>query len=371
VKVDLISENITTGEAELDFSVRDTGIGIPQNKIDMIFEAFIQADGSTTRKYGGTGLGLSISNKILEKMNSKLKVESKENIGSKFSFKIHCRSEYGEPITQNIKLNINKILVVDDNFNNRKILKELLGIKNIQTELTESAKQTLQLLESGENFDVLIIDYHMPEMDGLELIRKIRQSKNIVKQPIIFLHSSSDEVFIKEQCDELEVMFKIVKPVVFSRLYNLLSQIKNIETEVSPTTGNENREKKSEIKKFHILIAEDDPDNMNLAKIFVETCLSNVKIIEAENGKQAFELYKENNIDLIFMDVQMPEYNGFDTTRSIRKYEENSEKKVPIIALTAGVLDNQKQMCFDSGMDDFIPKPINLELFKEKLLKYL
>ncbi len=370
LKVESVS-SLNHNKIDLKFSVRDTGIGIPEDKKNIIFEAFRQADGSTTRKYGGTGLGLTISSKILEKMNSEIFLESVENVGSTFFFTINTEFEYGEPVGENYKIEIKKILVVDDNFNNRKILKKMLGLKNIETELVESAVEALEKLETGNIYDLMIVDYHMPEMDGLELIRKIRGNSAIPasKQPIIFLHSSSDESFIKEECDKLDVKYKIVKPVIMSRLFNLLSQLKITDEEeiLKDVESNLHSEKKA--GKYNILVVEDDLDNMELTKILIKEFNPEIYVFEAANGEKGVELFKQNKIDFIFMDVQMPGLNGYDATREIRKFEK--EKRTPIIALTAGVIKGEKERCIEAGMDDYISKPVNTNRFTEILEKYL
>ncbi|MET3114741.1 PAS domain S-box-containing protein [Pedobacter sp. CG_S7] len=337
------------------FGVRDTGIGIRPDKQSKIFEAFSQEDGSITKKYGGTGLGLTISNRLLALMGSRLQLLSEPGKGSVFYFEVSLKSEIGVPINRGNMEQIKKVLVVDDNENNRLIISQMLLLKNIQTVQAKNGVEALRLLASGNHFDVILMDYHMPFMDGLETIKKIRERSGDTPkdQPIIMLHSSSDDGKLIKACEELNVNQRLVKPLKMQDIYNALSRINKTEETTKKSPIN-----KAEISKevFTILVAEDNAINMLLSRTIIKRILPNAKLIQAINGVEAVAFCKEQLPDLILMDVQMPELNGYQATTQIRILEVDTH--IPIIALTAASVKGEKEKCLLSGMDDFVAKPI-------------
>ncbi|MEO5911294.1 MAG: PAS domain S-box protein [Pelobium sp.] len=341
---------------DFQFEVRDTGIGIKDDKQSKIFEAFSQEDTSTTKKYGGTGLGLTISNKLLGLMESKLELISKSGSGSIFFFKIRLKTAYGEPIVWQNSSHIEKVLIVDDNDNNRLILKQMLLLKNINVEEVTNGLEALQLISKGKRYDVILMDYHMPYMDGLETIEKIRKGFNADKeeQPIILLHSSSDDEKIIRTCEMYGVNTRMVKPVKIQDLYYSLNKLNQ-----KTNTKKEEGEDKVivDTQKIKVLVAEDNVVNKLLAKTIIKRILPNATIFEADNGIETIELYKNEHPDIILMDIQMPEMNGYEATQKIRKLEKGKSKKIPIIALTAGNVKGEKEKCLEIGMDDFVAKP--------------
>ena len=362
-----LKEELPDNNVLLHFEVSDTGIGISQDKIDQIFRAFTQEDGSITKKYGGTGLGLTISNKLLELKNSKLFVESELGKGSRFSFDLKCKAER-DSFDDELLKGIKKILVVDDNDSNRQILKRMLELKDIEVDEADSGLAALLMLQKNAEYDVIIMDYHMPVMDGIETIRKI---KDIIRgnsdQPIVMLYSSSDDEKLKSACDELEVQSRLVKPIKMQEMYHVLAQLKN-----EKLNGGEKSESEDnlliETDDSHecsstILIVEDNEINLYLSKILVQQIAPNGRIVEAKDGLEAVSLYVSEKPDLILMDIQMPNMNGIDATKEIRKLEIDSE--VPIIALTAGNMSGEREKCLESGMSDFMVKP----LVKQDLVK--
>jgi CheY-like chemotaxis protein len=377
IEVIISAENITdiTDKKRFHFSVRDTGIGIPQKKQKEIFDFFMQADISTTRKYGGTGLGLSISNGILEKMNSYIVLESQEGLGSTFSFEID--TEFSEE-TQSIMpyKTIKKVLIVDDNATNRSILIDMLALKNIETECATNGLEALSLI--GKNkYDAIIMDYQMPYMNGLEVIRKIRTDLKIAieNQPIIFLHSSVDNEIIFEECRELNVRKMLTKPVKIQDLFATLEDIEMNEAQflpkVSQSIGVIEKETK-QVDGYTILVAEDSPMNMLLAISLLKKILPNVQIIKALDGQEAIEKYHEYKPDLILMDIQMPNMNGLVATKQIRAAEvEAGNQKVPIIAFTAGIVKEDIDECRKVGMDDYVAKPVTYSILEEVIKKAL
>ncbi len=351
------------------FEVRDTGIGIKPEMQHKIFEAFAQEDPSTTKKYGGTGLGLTISNKLLALMGSSLQLKSVPGEGSTFYFDITFRTEQGEPlIWENID-KIKKVLIVDDNHNNRMIVKQMMLLKGIDSDEAENGFEALQKLAAGEHYDVIMMDYHMPYMDGLETIRKIRESffDTAEKQPILLLHSSSDDETIIKACNELKVNHRLVKPLKMQDVYNALSRLLTIDVpEEKKQTDIEEGKHKEELT---ILLAEDNEVNILLAKTIIHRIAPNANVIVALNGVQAVNEYKKARPDMILMDIQMPEMNGYEATEQIRAME--TDKRVPIVALTAGNVKGEKEKCIEVGMDDFVAKPFVEETLNVLFAKWL
>lgn len=355
------------GRMQLRFGVKDTGIGIHKDKQEEIFHAFSQEDGSITKRYGGTGLGLSISNKLLALANSKLQLESEQGKGSHFFFDLDFKvgnSENGMGLND-----IKNVLIVDDNANNRKILRRMLEVKQIMVEEADSGLEALLVMRHHPEFDVVIMDYHMPIMDGLETIRKIKglQSEQREEQPFIILYSSSDDKNLQQACDELQVENRLVKPIRMKQMYEVLSNLKKIpETRSTTTTPEFTSIPAPELK---IMVAEDNEVNMHLTKAFLDILLPKAKIIEAKNGEEAVECYQQERPDIVLMDVQMPKMNGLDATRMIRALEEDVE--IPIIAITAGSLPGEKEKCTEAGMNDFLTKPLLKQTLGNMLTKWL
>ncbi|PRY55561.1 PAS domain S-box-containing protein [Arcticibacter pallidicorallinus] len=346
-----LHENHTT----IRFSVRDTGIGIKPEKQAKIFEAFSQEDGSTTKKYGGTGLGLTITNRLLDMMGSTLHLDSTPGIGSCFYFDITFDSEQGEAILWNNLEKIKSALIVDDNENNRIILSQTLRLKNVRATEAKNGFEALQLLADGGMYDVILMDYQMPYMDGLETIKKIRESfsSSAHELPIILLHSSSDDGMMIKACEELQVSQRVVKPIKMQEIYHALSRLHQENVDLPSEERSD-----SEITRGHltVLIAEDNAVNMLLARTIVNNIAPGFNLLEASNGRQALEICKFQRPDLILMDVQMPEMNGYEATKAIRALDHNPG--IPIIALTAGNVKGEREKCLAAGMDDFLVKPI-------------
>lgn len=354
-----------TGEIELKvtqleqedlfrFEVRDTGIGIRPEKAHKIFEAFLQEDVSTTKKYGGTGLGLTISNKLLALMGSTLQLVSEPGKGSRFFFDIAVKTEDGERIHwENIDM-IKNVLIVDDNDNNRVILREMLFLKGISFVEAKNGFEALEILSGKEHFDVVLMDYHMPFMDGIETIEKIR--KNIEADPrqkIILLHSSSDDERIIKACERLHVQQRLVKPIKMQEMYNALSRLFRKET-IQPATT-ESTAQQARGDGFNVLVVEDNPINMFLATTIIHRIAPAAVIHEAKNGKEALAIVSHIMPDIILMDIQMPEMNGYEASKLIRT--DYPGFRVPIIALTAGNVMGEREKCIEAGMDDFMAKP--------------
>jgi len=350
------------------FSVRDTGIGIREDKQNKIFEAFLQEDGSTTKKYGGTGLGLTISNKLLGMMGSRLQLKSVPGVGSTFFFDLAMRSEPGEAIEWENLDSIKRVLIVDDNDNNRIILAEMLRLLKVESDQASNGFDALNILARGETFDAVLMDYHMPYQDGLETIRQIREtfSMDADELPIVLLNSSADDATVLKGCEELNINYRLIKPIKLHDIFLSLTRLSQKEKTEEVTYT----EVQDEISngKLRIIVAEDNPVNMFLAKTIIGKISPNSQILEADNGLKAVELCKKQLPDLIFMDVQMPEMNGYEATIAIRELVTN--KHIPIIALTAGNVKGERDKCLEAGMDDFISKPFVEDAIWQVFHKY-
>ena len=333
LKVTFTKKDEITGE--FNFSVRDTGIGINEEQQKNLFKAFTQADSSTTRKFGGTGLGLTISNILAEKMGSKIEIISELGKGSNFFFTLETEYEVGEKLHDGSLTDIHRVLVIDDNDNNRLILEHTFFNWGIEFEGIDNGLSALKLIEKSKPFDVIIVDYHMPYLNGLDTIRMIREQLNLSaeKQPTILLHSSSDDIDIYEECKELGVRFNLTKPVKSQELLHYLKSIN------SQPIGLIKEPEKSLLgitvslaSDFSpvILVAEDVAINMLLVTTIIKQMIPNVTVLEAKNGKEAFDITISNNPDLILMDVQMPEMSGIEATVEIRKYEHGKGTRIPV-----------------------------------------
>ncbi len=362
-----ILEDYGNGKMRLRFGVSDTGIGIHKDKQVEIFNPFSQEDGSITKRYGGTGLGLSISNKLLALADSKLQLESEQGKGSNFYFDLEFKVENEE--VENGLQEIKKVLIVDDNENNRKILRRMLEIKDIEVVEADSGLKALLVMLDNPEFDVIIMDYHMPIMDGIETIRKIKGLKpsETTEQPFIVLYSSSDDDQLQTACDELDIASRLVKPIRMKQMYQMLSSLKNMETE-KPEVPKDVKAAPTQME-LKILVAEDNEVNMHLTRLFLQSLVPTAIIVEAINGEEAVEKYSQENPDIVFMDIQMPKMNGLDATRKIRAAEEHVE--VPIIALTAGSLPGEKEKCIEAGMTDFLTKPLLKQTLGNMISKWL
>ncbi|RYJ40430.1 PAS domain-containing hybrid sensor histidine kinase/response regulator [Flavobacterium beibuense] len=373
-EVELKVRNTPYGNNEnemlFEFSIRDTGIGIAPHNLQKIFNAFDQEDASTTRKYGGTGLGITISNRLLELMDSKLEVVSELNNGSTFSFKVRFKTEFDDSYPEKQTENVNNVLIVDDNENNLTILKDMLAFGKVNSVSAQNGIQALEILENKNDFDLAIIDFNMPYLNGLELISHIRKKLKIDKEalPIILLHSSVVDSKILQLCKELDVKFEVTKPIRIDQLFDLISNIKIDSNGVKEVVDDSFT--KNEQGAYNILIAEDNPVNQFLAKTIIQKVLPQANITIAEDGEKAVKMYQSMPLDLIFMDIQMPVMSGFDATKEIRQLEDPGFR-IPIIALTARALKGERERCLDAGMDDYITKPIIFETIKETIKLHL
>lgn len=364
--------NSNDSEVTLEFSVKDTGIGIPKDKIQNLFTHFYQVDYSNTRKYGGTGLGLAISKKLVEIMDGAISVESIEGIGSKFivtlTFAIDQIKENQILETYNsINLSNKKILVIDDNKTNRLILSDNISHWGISVDQASGVKNALALLASKTHYDLIILDYHMPELNGMDFMKEFssKYSSNI---PIILL-SSIDAIDDKEVMRSLGISAFLTKPVKNLDLFNLLTNLlKNSSSQISSKTiVKSNIESDSlPLSGINILLAEDNIINQESTKLMVEKNGGNIKI--ASDGLEALEIFEKDDFDIVLMDIEMPNLNGLQATQAIRANPKG--KTIPIIAITAYATQNDRENCYSAGMNFYISKPYKINALISAITEY-
>ena len=365
LKVSQLGKIDKNGKMRYRFSLRDTGIGIAPQNLKKIFRAFDQEDSSTTRKYGGTGLGLTISNKLLGLMKSNLKVESELGVGTTFSFEVNFNSLENSEIKSTIKRSLKRILVVDDNKNNRIIMQEMLKDRDIETTLISNGIDAIEILEHDANFDLALVDYQMPYLNGLDLIRHLRKELKISHKQlgIVLMHSSGHDQEIADKSKDLDIDFKLVKPVLREQLIEYLESLEQPMEIPILVPEKEKEQVDLSALKISILFAEDNPVNKFLTRTILSKVVPLATIIEASHGGEAVEVFKNQHVDLILMDIQMPLMSGFEATAEIRKLE-SGKSRVPIIALTARAIKGERERCLDQDMDDYLAKPIVLDDLK-------
>jgi PAS domain S-box-containing protein len=351
--------------------VKDTGIGIAREKLQKIFESFTQADSSTTRKYGGTGLGLAISKSLAELMGGYLTVESEPGKGSVFALHlpIEIANEQPEVLLPSKPL-LNKVLVVDDNLTNLRLMQETLGYFHIHCEISSSGPDALQKIKQAEEinepFDLIITDHQMPGMDGITLVKEIKSHLPGSNHPVILMLSSLEKSMYQYEADKIGINKFISKPVKMHELNSTLLSLfeKNMQNDaLHPSL--QVIEKISQAA--GIMVVDDDPINMLLISEVLRRM--GFEVIQMHNGKEVLESLAHYDPVLIFMDVNMPEMDGYTTTRLIRKFPEPL-CNIPIIALTADAMKGDREKCLDAGMNNYISKPFKLEEIEEVLKSY-
>ncbi|MFW6348710.1 MAG: response regulator, partial [Cyclonatronaceae bacterium] len=303
-----------------------------------------------------------------------LQLSSEKGSGSCFFFRVGAKMCHGPQETSHSLDGLNKVLIVDDNANNCRILAHTLENRGITSSTFFSAKEALQHLSAGGpacSYDLLISDYHMPDMDGLEMIRRLRQetSQPISRVPILLLHSDANDSYISQKCREYGVEKHVSKPVSSQQLYDILSRLGTRGAALKTPSASASGAIEAFPNSLKVLIADDNPANMLLARTLVKKFLPNASIMEAENGKQALDAYETHQPELILLDVQMPELSGYEVIKSIRNSYQDTETMV--IALTAGTVKGEKERCLKAGMNDYLSKPISLKQMAGVLERYL
>ena len=363
-----LSVNLIAGsdtDMLIGFEVRDTGIGIPKEKIPNLFDAFSQVDSSTTRKYGGSGLGLAICKRLVTLMGGQISVQSEQSKGAVINFTVRC-SKAVLPGLATMKpdraLMKNKtILVVDDNLTNRRILQLQLEALQILPLIASGGQEALQLLETEVSVDLVITDMQMPEMDGLMLARNIKQKWPAL--PVILLSSIGDECRKNHPGLFMAMLTKPVKPqnleLAIMSHFIPKNDLDDKDKSVVPLLSAEF----AAAKPLRILVAEDNLINQKMILRVLEKLGYQATL--ANTGREVVQLLDNAFYDLILMDVQMPEMDGLEATRYIR---ENYSRQPVIIALTANAMLEDREECLKAGMNSYLPKPIKLDLLMKLLL---
>jgi len=371
-------EDEDTTHATIRFSVSDTGIGIPQDRMDRLFESFSQADGSVTRKYGGTGLGLTISKQLVEMTGGQLVVESEEGKGSEFWFTVLFEKQ-PESLVRRIvvpeDIRGKRILIVDDNATNRSVLREQLKSWECRYGEASSGVQALEELRRAITdkapFEIAIIDMEMPEMDGETLGKKIMKDPDL-KSTILILSTSIGERGDAKRLEKIGFAAYLTKPVKQSRLYDCLATVVGVRKETPkerpPAIVTQHSLTEDQKRGVRILMAEDEIINQKVALNILKTFGYSADVVA--NGKEAVNALEMIPYDIVLMDCQMPEMDGYEATGKIRSPESKVlDHNVPVIAMTAHAMKGDREKCLAAGMDDYVPKPINAEELFEVIEK--
>ena len=354
-------------QSVIHFSIADTGIGIAEDKIGMLFNSFSQVDASTTRIYGGTGLGLAISKNLVEMMGGRIWVESELGKGTTFHFTtVFPKATIQRRVAlHEIKPDLadKKLLIVDDNVTNRKILSIQAEEWAMSSEQTEFPVEALGRIRDGRHYDIAILDMSMPEMSGIELARKIRQYKTAQELPLILLSSLATLSDVpKSELEEAGFAAKLAKPIKPSALLDIM-----MDTFSEKATAFKRREseKNQELDKelannmpLNILLVDDNKTNQKLASLVLGRLGYKPDI--ASNGAEAVSKQLDANYDVILMDIEMPEMDGVDATKAIRAAEDNNAKQVYIVATTANAMQGDRERYLAAGMDGYVSKPIRI-----------
>ncbi len=362
--------------ALLHFEVRDTGMGIPQDKLNSIFEAFTQADNSTTRRFGGTGLGLTICKRLVEMMGGEIWAESVEDRGSSFHFTLQLGIASGvqSPSSPPVSLNGLHVLVVDDNATNRRILTEQLSALGLVVTAADGARAALTELwrarAEARSFSLIVLDYHMPDLDGLQLAERVKDFPGVPASTIMMLTSGGQAGDVAK-CRELGLAAYVTKPLSQRALYQVVAQVIGSGTETPlPTpsaTWKESAVMTSSIPasatgapqaSIKVLLAEDNFVNQKLAVTMLQK--RGYRVSVANDGLEALALLEREAFDVVLMDVHMPNMGGFEATAQIRERERaHGRARMPIVALTALAMTGDREKCLQAGMDAYLAKPIS------------
>jgi two-component system, sensor histidine kinase and response regulator len=364
-------------EIAVQFSVSDTGVGIPPEKLQTIFDAFTQADTSATRKYGGTGLGLAIARRLVEMMRGELWAESELGRGSTFHFTARLKKATSEEIKIGTiappeVLRDVKVLVVDDNPTNRRILEGMLTRWEMKPTSASSAQEALQAIADAKAADrpfrLVLTDTNMPTMNGFDLAEQIRAEPE-QSPPILLMLTSFGQKGDAARCRKLGVAAYLVKPIRQSELREAIARAMGARPPEGAIPQITQYSIASEANgALRILVAEDNLVNQRLIVRLLKKRGHRVTL--AQNGREAVDAYAKARFDVVFMDLQMPEMDGFEATAAIRAAKKGRDEHLPIVALTAHAMKGDRERCLAAGMDGYLTKPIQTKALDEILNNY-
>jgi len=356
------------GVCEIKISITDSGIGISPQQQEQLFQSFQQAESSTTRKFGGTGLGLAISKSIVEMMDGKIWIESKLGEGSTFSFVVKIkRGEFKEQRTSEIDWKNIHMLVVDDD---KYVLQDFKGIVEkfgATCDTAESAEEAIKLFEQKDKYNMIFVDWRMPGMNGMELAEKLNEKMTEHNHSSIIMISAAESSIIAEKAKESKIDKVMMKPLFPSTIAEIVGEYFGFE-ELLP---DEEESIVDIFEGYRILLVEDVEINREIVMALLEPTLLDIDC--AVNGKEAVRIFSEahESYDMIFMDLQMPEMDGYEATKTIRALDVPNAKEIPIIAMTANVFKEDVERCLSSGMNAHVGKPLDFHEVVSKLQLYL
>ena len=371
-------ESASAAEICLHFSVRDTGIGIAADKQKTIFAAFAQSDSSTTRHFGGTGLGLAISTQLVDIMGGRIWVESEMGMGSTFHFTLRFNMQPAPPPKvlppELLELKDRPVLVVDSHVTQRQILARILTNCGLYPRLVENGDLALQTLAqahtAGRSFELIIIDHGMVDMHGFELAEKIKQTPEFASIPLLSLLSTRDPEAIA-RCRNLNIDASLLRPVTPIELQEAVVRVCNSGLAPAPQAAPAKTDSGvAPARPAHkILLAEDNAVNQKLVSRILEK--SGHEVAVAADGRLALEALNNDHFDLVLMDIQMPEMDGFEATSQLRRLEEETGEHLPVIALTAHAMEGDQERCLEAGMDAYVSKPVQVDNLLETIDRLL
>jgi signal transduction histidine kinase/DNA-binding response OmpR family regulator len=364
-------ESETAQELTLHFLVSDTGIGVPAEKLRIIFDSFVQADGSTTRQFGGTGLGLAISSQLVGLMGGRIWAESRPGQGSTFHFTVRFRreSEPNRTEPKQKRLPGPRVLLVDDSSGPRRVVARMLEDWQIECAAVDDWRAAIKVAswaeKVGRKFDALIVDLETPDIDECSFIACLKADPALAAIPAILLESPSDSA-TEVGRGELNVSSSIAKPFTDSELLGAITtalssaSLEEGEGEDAPGETSNKRSKAWSARKgsseLRVLVAEDNPGSQELIAQLLNDW--DYSFVLTSDGKEALDAFENGSFDLVLMDVQMPEMSGLEATAAIRQRETRTGGHIPVIALTAHAMKGDRDSCFEAGMDAYVPKPI-------------